>query len=341
MVGSSRQRVWLLAEKLKEQYGWNYEVVHSIQHRFFSLTSSRFRILVQIISKIRNTKYELLFIHKSLFPWDVVFLILAGGFFGKKRLIYDLDDAEWEHSYLKTLLLVKSAHKVFCGSHPILEWAQRHTPRAVLIPTVVDADLYKSFSVPHGEHAVATIGWVGVGRGHFLDGHFAMIKPALDELSKKKYRFRFVILGAQNYQPLKDYFKGVSYEVVFVDDLDWADSTAVPHAIQQYQFDIGVMPTSDTAFNRAKCAFKAIEYMACGVPTVASRVGEAAYLIEDGVNGFLADTTEEWVFALSTLFTDTHLRSRMGDFAKQTIHERYSYTSMVPKIVRSVESLSM
>lgn len=338
-VGSSRLRVWLIAEELQAKYAWQYEVVHSIHYSVFSFTVARFRMFSGIFSKIRNTHHKILFVHKSLFPWDVVLLLLAGRFFLGKRLVYDLDDAEWEHSFLKTWFLVKAADIVFCGSHPIIEWVQRHTSRAVLLPTSVDADLYKSFSVAHGDRFVKTIGWVGVGRGHFQDGHFAMIKPAFDELAKKGFQFRFVIIGSQNYQPLKDYFKWSAYEVVFVDELDWADSASVPRAIQHYQFDIGVMPVSDTPFNRAKCALKAIEYMACGVPTVASRAGETTYLIEDGVNGCLADATEEWIRALGALLSDVALRGKMGKKAQQTIAVRYSYKKIIPEIARGIGHL--
>lgn len=339
-VGSSRLRVWLVAEKLKERYGWDYSVIHSIQHSIFSFSNRRIYNLRNVFSEIRDAKYNILFIHKSLFPWDVVLLILAARFLWQKRLVYDLDDAEWEHSYIKTLLFVKSAHRVFCGSHLIKDWVQKHTPRAEFLPTAVDADLYKSFSVRHEERAgLTTIGWVGVGRGHFLDGHFAMIAPALDELAKKRFQFRFVVIGSQNHQPLKEYFQKAAYEVVFVDELDWAESASVPRAIQQYHFDVGVMPVSDTPFNRRKCALKAIEYMACGVPTVASRVGEAVHLIEDGVNGYLADASEEWVRALGALLSDPALRGKMGKKAQQTIADRYSYRKILPEIAHGIESL--
>lgn len=338
-VGSSRLRVWLIAEKLKERYGWNHTVIHSVQHSLFSFSKQRVYNLRKIFSEIRDTKHEILFVHKSLFPWDVVLLILAGRFLGRKRLVYDLDDAQWHHSFVKTWLFIKSAHAVLCGSHSLMEWVQKHTRRALFLPTAVDADLYRSFSVMHEERAVLTIGWVGVGRGHFLDGHFAMIKPALEELAKKKFPFRFVIIGSQNYQPLKDYFKKSAYEVLFIDELNWADPASVPRAVQQYQFDIGIMPVSDTPFNRRKCAFKAIEYMACGVPAVASRVGEATLLIAEGKNGYLANTTEEWVRALGALLENTELRREMGKKAQQTIAGSYSHQKIIPEIMHALNSL--
>lgn len=323
-VGSSRFRVWQIAEKLKEEHGFDYQVLHSISHSLFSLRISRFKFLFSLCGFLFSRDYKIFFIHKSLYPWDVVFGILLGRYVFRKRLLYDLDDAEWEHSFLKTWLLVKAAHTVFCGSHPILAWMEKRTSHAVFLPTVVDVGLYASHAVEHKEHSPVTIGWVGTGRLHFKDGHFAMIKPALDALAETGKKFRFVVLGSQSYQPLKDFFHGSAYEVVFVDELLWADPGSVPRAIQQYQFDVGVMPVSDTPFNRAKCALKAIEYMACGVPTVASRVGEVLHLIRDGENGYTAETTQEWTGAISQLTGDVVLRTKMGKAAQRTIRERYS-----------------
>jgi len=337
-VGSSRFRVWNIAEKLSERYEFDYEVIHSISYSFFSVNLSRFRFLFSLSYKLQATTCKLIFVHKSLYPWDIVFCILLARFVFRKRLLYDLDDAEWEHSFLKTWFFVKAAHVVFCGSHPILEWVGRRTSMAVFLPTSVDVQMYKSFSVEHTQRVLHTIGWVGTGRLHFKDGHFAILKEACDALAAAGKKFRFVVIGAQAYQPLKDFFQGSTYETVFVDELSWADSASVPRAIQQYQFDVGVMPVSNTRFNRAKCALKAIEYMACGVPVVASRVGEVLHLVKDGENGYAVDTISEWVEVLSKLLEDAVLRARVGKAAQQTVMEGYSLDTVVQEVVRRIKN---
>jgi glycosyltransferase involved in cell wall biosynthesis len=99
------------------------------------------------------------------------------------------------------------------------------------------------------------------------------------------------------------------------------------------------MPLIDTEWNRGKCAFKAVEYMACGVPAVISPVGENNYLVQDGVNGFLADSTEEWASKIERLYNDPGLLSGIGKKAQETIKERYSYESVVPFIVSVLNKL--
>jgi glycosyltransferase involved in cell wall biosynthesis len=84
------------------------------------------------------------------------------------------------------------------------------------------------------------------------------------------------------------------------------------------------MPLQDTEQNRSKCAFKAIEYMACGVATVCSAVGENLHLIEDGRTGLLAHTPDEWHEKLGALLRDRALCGRLGRAGQETVRLRYS-----------------
>src|SRR3989344_2521636 len=332
-VGSSRQRVWLVAEKLQKAYGYEYEILHSMAYPAWSLTRMRARVIRTSWQKLSDPRYEILFVHKSFFSVDIVVLIFLAKLLYRKKLLYDLDDAEWVHSPVKTNVFARLADSVFCGSEVIRAWVAKRNSSAILIPTALDHELYATHRVAHVERAVYTIGWVGAGMRHFKDGHFHMIKSPLESLAKSGIGFRLVILGAQNYKPLKDFFNGSAFKVVYLDALDWSDPAAVPKAIQMYAFDVGLTPQSDTPFNRAKCAYKAIEYMACGVPTIVSPVGENKLLIQHGVNGFWAEGKQEWEEQLRILLTDVFLRTTVGAEALKTIEARYSYKAILPRIV--------
>lgn len=338
-VPSSRYRVWLVAERLHKHYGWKYEILHSIGYASFSVSCSRLNILVDLIRKLKAKSSELIFVHKSLFPWDVVVLLVAAKKFLGKKLAYDLDDAEWLHSPRKSVWLARNADVVFCGSHEILAWAQRYNKNTVFMPTVVDAELYAAHAVSHGERHVLTIGWLGQGRAHMKAGNFHILKEALLRLHSSGVSFRFVLAVTQHHQPLHDFFSDVPFEVVCIDEANWVVENTAPKIISHYQFDIGVMPLTDTPFNRAKCAFKAIEYMACGVPVVASPVGENSVVIENGKNGFLARTTEEWIHAFKTLAKDHNLRNTMGAVGMEKIKNHYSYEAVLERYAETLEEV--
>jgi glycosyltransferase involved in cell wall biosynthesis len=87
------------------------------------------------------------------------------------------------------------------------------------------------------------------------------------------------------------------------------------------------MPLVDDPWARGKCAFKALQYMALGMPALVSPVGMNTEVVADNENGFICDTDEQWYNALRRLLTDGTLRARQGEAARRTIVERYSVLS--------------
>ena len=287
---------------------------------------------------IHDARYEILYIHKSLCPWDVLFLILFAKWRWQKKLIYDLDDAEWIHSPRKTRVLARAADAIIAGSRCIGEYVQHYNNRVVLIPSVIDYDAYQRSRITHTQSFPLTIGWLGAGKAHFLDGHFHMIRPALDQLAARGASFRFVIIGAQNYQPLKDYFADARFPVIFIDRLEWGNPLRIAQAIRSHEFAIGLAPISNTPFNQAKCAGKPIEYLACNVPVVASPVGENTAIVDE-TTGFLASTTDEWAVAIDTLMRDAALRETLGSAGAKRVRDHYSYVAVLPRYHKLLTSL--
>jgi glycosyltransferase involved in cell wall biosynthesis len=93
----------------------------------------------------------------------------------------------------------------------------------------------------------------------------------------------------------------------------------------------------DDEWALGKCGFKAIQFMACGIPTVASAVGVNRDIIQDGINGFLASTEAEWVEKLTMLLRDAELRRRLGLAGRQTIESGYSLVAHAATLVDALE----
>ncbi|OGZ42291.1 MAG: hypothetical protein A3F85_02080 [Candidatus Ryanbacteria bacterium RIFCSPLOWO2_12_FULL_44_26] len=322
-VASSNERVWIVADYLRKHYGYEYDIV-----------SARESGIKDAFAKLFKNSYDVLVVHKSLFSFKVVALLVLAKLLLRKRFIYDLDDAQWLHSPKKSALFARLADTVFAGSHYIMEWAEHFNSSVVHIPTLVDHKRFAQYKVSHKNKHRYTIGWIGGGPEHFRRGNFSIIRPALEKLGKRGCCFRFYIIGTRGHKPLEAYIQSPFYEINIVPFIPYAD---VPKYIRD--FDIGVMPLQDDPFERAKCAAKAIQYMAVGVPPVVSPVGENVFVVENGKDGFLASSTDEWVNIFEMLLEDTALRNKIGKAGMEKVKNNYSHKTVLKRYATIVASL--
>jgi glycosyltransferase involved in cell wall biosynthesis len=103
--------------------------------------------------------------------------------------------------------------------------------------------------------------------------------------------------------------------------------------------DVGVYPLADDEWSKGKCGFKAIEFMACGVPVIAAAVGVNRTIVQDGVNGFLAASEDEWVEKLSRLLAEPELRRRFAVAGRRTIEEGYSLRVNAPTLAATLRAV--
>lgn len=96
----------------------------------------------------------------------------------------------------------------------------------------------------------------------------------------------------------------------------WTRIDKYPSFLGSLDFDIGIAPLVDNAFNRGKSNLRWLEYSGLGIPTVASKVGHFAQTINHGVDGFLAENHNEFEQYLEVLITDKKARTAMGAMAK-------------------------
>lgn len=195
-------------------------------------------------------------------------------------------------------------------------------PDAQEMPGPVDTVKY-FFKEDSRQEGPIIIGWVGTP---FNAKYLQVVKDAFKELHKK-YDVILRLVG-----PEGDFgMEGVDFELK-----EWKLDAEVGWLST---FDIGIMPLTDDPWTKGKAGYKLLQYMSMGIPPVASSVGFNKELIQDGTNGFLAGSTEEWVKKLSLLIESAALRKEMGARARATIEERYSLHKAEGKLVAIFENI--
>ena len=243
----------------------------------------------------------------------------------RHKLVFDFDDAIWTSekgdwslfTRLRTKARLASVLKhsavVLAGNDYLADYARRYNGNVVVVPTVVDTALYPARQ--HADTRVVTLGWVG----HSVNfKYLAAVGDAIRRLAAVR-PVRLLVVADQDFRA----------DGIEVENRRWTEATEIGHILEM---DIGLMPLADDEWTRGKCGFKAIQYMAAGIPPVASPVGVNARIIDAGTDGCLATSQQEWFDALTLLCGDAGLRQRLGDAARRKIQSRYSLQGTGPAV---------
>ncbi len=260
------------------------------------------------------------------------------------RVIFDYDDALFHvrtlgrmASYSHLNKLMGRSDAVFAGSHYLVSYAQRHNSNVHLVPSSVDTEVFRPLHRAPDTDIGITIGWLGGATKLTLPSLRLLFDP-LNHLSAK-HKIRFKMVSAMS-EVVKAELRRNDFAVLFGLDEMMPLDQKIKVAQEISDFDVGVMPLLDEPFARGKCAMKALEYMAMGLPLVASPVGENCYVVKPGINGFLARTCTEWSNALEMLINDSSLRREMGNRGRKMVEEGYAVKKIADRIAGAIEQLS-
>jgi glycosyltransferase involved in cell wall biosynthesis len=266
------------------------------------------------------SSYDYVFIHREaspigppIFEWITAKVL-------RKRIVYDFDDAIWIPNTSKANRIVAGvkwhhkvgsicrwAYKVSCGNAYLRDYARQFNPIAIVNPTTIDTVYLHNRIRDQRVPGPLVIGWTGT---HSTLKYIEQVVPVLAEL-ESSYDFEFRVISNQ---PPTLPLKSLRFQ-------PWRKETEIEDLASLH---IGLMPLEDDPWAQGKCAFKALQYMALGIPALVSPVGMNTEVVQSGVNGYVCNSLVEWRAALEKLLLNPELRIQLGEAARATVVERYS-----------------
>ncbi|WP_282070211.1 glycosyltransferase [Olleya namhaensis] len=269
-------------------------------------------------------KGDVIFLEKEFFP----FTPYLGAILKLLRIKYivDYDDAIF-HKYNKSKnkvikflfknkidKVLKNASRVITGSPYLTEYALNFNKNVIEIPTSIDFNKYNKDKLSVDDFKdYLIIGWIGSGTTSI---NILKLLPVFKRLQEEKIKYKLHLIGFNNH--LKEELNGLPVEFI-----KWSSNTEVN---KTSEFDVGIMPLDDNHFNRGKCAFKLIQYMACAIPTVSTPM-EANIKVDRGNGNLFASNTEEWYNAIISINNLKKEFKKIGLKNRDTVQKYYSKQS--------------
>jgi glycosyltransferase involved in cell wall biosynthesis len=286
---------------------------------------------------IRAAKADVVYIDREAFPFGPPIWEWTVKKMGK-RVVLDFDDALYavfpystdtsspllyrlKRSGRQFSDLVALSDQVIAGNRILQDWARTHNPNVTVIPTAIETAYYQVKDYGQPSRGPVIIGWTG---SHSTISYLSLIQNVIKQLANEfGDRVHFVIQGDPAFK-------------AFVSQMTVREFVLETEIKDLQGFDIGIMPLNDDEWSRGKCAWKALQYMAVGVPSISSPVGIVTDFIVQGENGFLAKTETDWFRVLTELVHDREKRMKVGLNGRKTIEEKFSTAAWGPTFLRTV-----
>lgn len=278
---------------------------------------------------IKSIFYKHIFLQK-VFPPSYMVRILKSI---KKVIVYDFDDSIYltpENKLRKSKkirrlnYLLKKASLVIVASESNVEYTKNYNANVLLISGPVECNRYLPLEKDKAKQKI-TIGWIGSSStSKYLD----VIEDVIIKLyDKYKERIEFLFIGTDTNYKLKH----------IVNTRDWNYLTELELLSL---FDIGIMPLPNDLWSKGKGGYKLLQYMALGIPSVASPVGINSKILSHGRTGYLAANSGEWFHYLEELINSRDNRSRLGQTARLESLKNYSYERYTDVLLKKIKELS-
>lgn len=278
-------------------------------------------------------QYSVIFIHREAAPLGPPIVEWYLKKVLGKKIIYDFDDAIWipntsaqnkiaslVKAFWKVKYICRWSYKISAGNDYLCSFARQSGAETIVkIPTVVNTDTRYNQLKQH-QNKKLVVGWTG---SHSTLKFIDELIPVL-QLLQEEIHFTFLVIAD----------KKPELDLKYWEFCPWNEKSEIEDLLK---IDIGVMPLKNDAWSEGKCGFKLIQYLSLGIPAVANSVGVNKQIVEDGINGFLADDAPQWEKSLRTLLISEELRSSMGKQGRSKMVSEYSIASLKNNFIGLVQ----
>lgn len=291
--------------------------------------------LTRLRDLFRIRQYDIVYIHLWVTPFGPPFFEWMYRKLARK-IVYDIDDLVYLNNEKssknpialiikgknKPIYLMKNSDYIITCTPYLDEFVRKYNSATIDISSTVDTNRYKVVNKYSNKERL-TIGWSG---SISTSRYFYVLENVLRRL-KQLYDFRILVIGNSEIK-----IDGLEMEAVA-----WEEAKEMGYL---QQLDIGLYPMPNEPWVYGKSGLKAIQYMALGIPTVATALGANFRVIENGVSGFLVQSDDEWFDILSKLIQDENLRRTIGQNARARVEQLFSVESNKGKYIDILNRLS-
>ncbi len=276
--------------------------------------------------------FDLVVLEKELlpyFPFGLELLLRRN----QSRLVTLYDDAVYigyqQHPWALIRLLCREkiqhvmqiSSRVIVWNRYLADYAARFNSHVTIVNSGVDLRRYRLRSDREPAAGSVILGWIGTPNSF---RYLVSLEDVFRDLARR-YGVRLRVVSSVDYQSSS----------IPVENRRWGLETEVDDLCT---FDIGLMPLADDPWTRGKSAYKAVQYMAVGLPVVGSPVGTASDVICDGISGYLASTPEQWRERLTMLIENPELRRQQGLAGRKRVEQTYSIQAVAPRLIEAIQS---
>ena len=279
-------------------------------------------LLKRLVQLFQLGKYDFVFIHREaaavgppFFEWLITKVF-------KEKVIFDFDDAIWLKNtsttnsvitffkrYENANNLSKWAWKVSCGNDYLANHARQFNQNVAVNPTTIDTVNLHNRIREFSDDKI-TIGWTGT---HSTIKYLESLIPVLRKL-ESEFEFKFLVIAD----------RAPEFELKSLEFVSWNKQTEIDDLLKM---DVGIMPLENDKWANGKCGFKALQYMALGIPAIVSPVGVNTKIVDHNQNGWICDSSKEWEKILREILTKNIKLQEFSAAARIKIEQHYSVNS--------------